>query len=64
MENRNQQTGPSSGLPSIFADGYFTARLVNGDAPDYGYPANHLPEPTVEEMEVESCFIAALNKAK
>lgn len=63
MQHREQQAEQSV-LPSIFAEGYFTARLVKGEAPDYGYPANHLPVPTVEDMEVESCFIAARNKAK
>ena len=64
VNDSNRREAPTGGLPSIFAQGYFTERLLKGDKPNYGYPVNHLPEPTVEEMEVETCFIAALNKAK
>jgi hypothetical protein len=42
-----------------FLNGYFTERFAMGDRPSYGYPKNHLPETTLEEIEVVTGFMAA-----
>jgi hypothetical protein len=41
-----------------FIDGWFSQSFAAGYEPDYGYPKNHLPEPAVESMEVETIFFA------
>lgn len=40
-----------------FADGYFSSRILAGDKPDYGYPANHLPDVGDKEIELKTSFV-------
>lgn len=47
----------------MFVSGWFTAKCLNGDEPNYGYPKNHLPETTISEMRVETGFLSS-RKAK
>lgn len=49
---------------SIWSDGYYARRIAAGDRPDYSLPKTSLPIPTIEEMEIESCYLAALKKEK
>lgn len=44
----------------LFIDGYFSARIWNGEEPNYGYPKNHLPETQISSMRVETGFLTAL----
>ena len=39
--------------------GYFTGRLLAGERPQCGYLPNHLPETTVNDMEVVNLFMTA-----
>ncbi len=45
---------------SLFIQGYFGDRILNGDIPNYGYPANHVPETNSPPMKVITGYIAAL----
>lgn len=47
-----------------FIDGYFTQRVRSGERPDYGYPANHLPETTGARMKIDTSFIASRKSKK
>lgn len=42
-----------------FLNGYFTEQFAAGVKPGYGYPKNHLPETTLEKIEVVTGFMAA-----
>lgn len=44
--------------PCRFLDGYFFQQFAAGERPDYGYPKNHLPETSLESMEVVTGFMA------
>ncbi len=44
---------------ALYIEGYFSNRTWKGERPSYGYPKNHLPEPTIEKMEVEPGFVTA-----
>lgn len=57
--SQNQTNQNQKDSPSPFIDGYFTSRVVSGERPDYGYPTNHLPEPTFESMQVVTSFMAS-----
>jgi hypothetical protein len=66
MSNARDPRGNAAGdsaaqeaLRSHFLDGWFTRAFDSGERPAYGYPANHLPEPNVESMEIETAFFAA-----
>ena len=58
MANRREERG-SNALPPLYIEGYLRQRIEAGETPKYGYPTNHLPEPTVDEAEVVTCFMAA-----
>jgi hypothetical protein len=48
-----------------FIEGYFAQQFAAGVRPDYGYPKNHLPQTTIQSMEVVTGFMAKpKNKAK
>jgi hypothetical protein len=49
---------------SLFVKGYFTDRIRKGERPQYGYPANHVPETTFPHMEVETGYLTALRSRK
>jgi len=49
---------PEASQPE-FIDGYFTQRMNAGDRPQYGYPANHLPDATNARMEIVTSFMAS-----
>lgn len=40
-----------------FIEGWLTDQFKAGVEPDYGYPKNHLPEPRVQSMKVETTFV-------
>jgi hypothetical protein len=42
-----------------YLDGYFAQQFAAGARPDYGYPKNHLPETTLDSMEVVTGFMAS-----
>jgi len=42
-----------------FLTGYFAEQFAAGKRPDYGYPKNHLPETTLDKIEVTTGFMAA-----
>ena len=48
----------------IFIDGYFGKRILSGETPNYGYPANHLPSVKNASMEVVTGFIAWFKASK
>ena len=48
----------------LFISGYFTQRVRSGDRPNYGYPANHLPETTGARMEIDTSFMASRKSKK
>jgi hypothetical protein len=39
-----------------FIEGWFTQMFNSGRNPSYGYPANHLPDPKVDGMDVQTTF--------
>ncbi|MEH2481543.1 hypothetical protein V1282_004900 [Nitrobacteraceae bacterium AZCC 2146] len=41
-----------------FLAGYFTEQFSAGKRPEYGYPKNHLPDTTLENIEVITGFMA------
>lgn len=49
--------------PCSFVSGYFTDQFAAGERPDYGYPKNHLPETTLDNMEVVTGFMASQKKS-
>lgn len=57
-ENVREQSNVASDS-SRYIDGYFTRRIMAGDRPKYGYPANHLPETNGETMELVTSFVAS-----
>jgi hypothetical protein len=44
--------------PSRFLDGWFAQQFAAGNEPDYGYPKNHLSEPSIDSLEVNTIFFA------
>ena len=48
----------------LFLDGFFTQQFAAGVRPDYGYPKNHLPETTLDHMDVVTGFMAPGNCKK
>lgn len=53
-ESRSRRSFPSS----TFVDGWLTTRFERGEIPNYGYPKNHLPDTTVESINVTTGFLA------
>ena len=49
---------------SLFIEGYFSDLILRGDRPKYGYPTNHVPETTIEQMTVVTGYVAALKSQK
>jgi hypothetical protein len=41
-----------------FIEGWFNQQFAAGERPDYGYPKNHLPDTTLDSMEVVTGFMA------
>lgn len=57
--DREGKSLDSSRFP-LFTDGYYARRVKDGKRPEHGYPANHLPEPAIKELDVRSGYAAAL----
>lgn len=57
IEDRKEQLVGTDNIPPLFISGYFSDCLAKGDRPDYGYPANHLPETTIDRMEIHTSFM-------
>lgn len=51
----------SASLPTgpLYLEGYLTKLFDCGEEPRYGYPKNHLPPTSDEEMEVVTGYLAA-----
>lgn len=43
----------------LYLEGYLTKLFDSGEEPRYGYPKNHLPPTSDEEMEVVTGYLAA-----
>jgi hypothetical protein len=43
----------------LYLEGYLTGLFDSGEEPRYGYPKNHLPPTSEEDMEVVTGFLAA-----
>ena len=50
--------------PLLFIDGYFDQLIQAGKRPRFGYPTNHLPETTIDKMDVVTGFMAAQKSKK
>ncbi|SDO49162.1 hypothetical protein [Afipia sp. GAS231] len=48
----------------LFIKGYLTDRFAAGKRPIYGFPTNHLPETTGEDMEATTGFLAPCDTTK
>lgn len=63
MENSENMVHEGN-TPSLFIDGYFDQLIQAGKRPSYGYPTNHLPETTIDEMDVVTGFMVATKSKK
>ena len=49
---------------TIWADGYFTRRILMGDLPNYSIPPLPSQNIVIEEMEIKTVYLEVLNKNK
>lgn len=42
----------------IFIEGWFSEQFAAGKRPEYGYPKNHVPDTSIESMEITTGFMA------